>query len=70
MHNFASKSTVTLVRDFHIDENGEKYYYSEEFVVKYGSDGKACEVYYIDIYDDETEYSDHLIDIEWENTDG
>lgn len=61
---------VTLVRDFHIDETGEKYYYSEEFVVKYGSDGKACEVYYIDTYDDEIESGDHLIDIEWENTDG
>lgn len=62
------EGNVTLVRDFHINENGEEFYYSEEFVVKYGSDGKACEVYYIDTVDNE--YSDHLIDIEWENTDG
>lgn len=65
-----AEGNVTNVRDYRLREDGTKSYDSEQFVVKYGSDGKACEVYYMDDYDGETEYSDHLTDIVWENTDG
>lgn len=61
---------VTSVRDYSFN-GGEKNYQHDEFVVIYGADGKAVEVYDKETYgDDEVEYYDHLTDIVWENTDG
>lgn len=67
-----AEGNVTNVRYYRVDQDGEKSYDSEQLVVKYGADGKACEVYFMDDapWLGEVEYYDHLTDIVWENTDG